>query len=530
VHNRYRTKGDVDEMNKKILIAVTIVVVFAAAAAGVWALKSGGPGAISAADSEAAMPALSGNEEYYFVKLAHPAALVSAITALGDVMTNLTDMTETAGDNELSEMMGENIDLDELPKLMDFLGGITGFIDGTKEMAILVKSPDMTLYLSFLADDEHFNKFISPEGSLRNIEKWDSGRGDGWKFSIGAPIASAEDLAVFNMVRRPAGKSNLVMISSSEEGVRLMTSALDNPSLRMTQARNTTGEDYMLIRLSSDIGWMDGRSPISGELSWGTSGNKTTIQTYTDVYDRTKAPVSSVAQKSEIPLMGNGDLAMFATVDVPFLCFSLFPDSPDPVQTFFDAIEGFAPADNGVTGALIGDMKTLLSQGRLSAAVVLDGENNPSQAYLIIESGANLSINKLFTLITLGINRPAEISGWDTAYSASMSPKMSFVLARKEGAMMLGYGDVAGYGQRANIPDNVGITDASYVSNIYVTSEILDAYEAFQGETIRQALVNAGMPSSIYDIVDLGKIDAIQMKQSELGKGEIDIYWKDQGK
>jgi hypothetical protein len=506
-------------MVKKFLIALSLLVVCAAVAAGVWiardSRKAGTPLA-----AESAMPAVADGGEYLFVKLADTASLGSKIEAAGDMFAAIAE------NGDLPQLRDRNFDMTLIPEIIGVIDDVSGFMNGVKDMAMLVKSPDMTGHLAFIADDENFDKFISPEGIGRRAEKWDTALGDGWKIQVSAPMnPAATDICI---VRKKTGADNLVMISS-EEGAGEMAAAADDPSRRFTAFRRTDGRNFISMRLSMPVGVLSVQKPIFAETSWTTSENVTSIKTYTDAYEAFKSKIGGSGLKnSDFPLLGNGDLMAFAMLDIPFICFSAFPNADDPVQTFLDMALERSRGGEEAAGAFMGDIKALMSKGRISMAAMTAVDNGkPGQLCFFLESGDGAAINKLFSMATLAFNKPEQIEGWDSAYSMSMGPNLSLMFARKGDTIMIGTGGASDFANAARLPEEAnGIVGADNLSSVFVSSKILDAYEAFNGESVQEALRKAGMPESLWELSGLSELEAIRLRQSELGKSEIDVYWK----
>jgi hypothetical protein len=510
---------------KSVIIAAVFGALIVLIAVGVGTMGTrggfGGLGGPDAADEpaggvvgpEIALPDVAPDGEYVFLKLAHPEELGSALSSLGGVITRITE------DGGLSALISKNLDLTEAPTVIDALDEMADFLDDTEQIALLLTSPDMTAYVSLFADDESFDKFISPPaGSLRKVDEW---RGDGWQISLGGS-------PLFYMTKKPYGDSNLVMVSISEDGTDAMTAASGRSSFVPPDDRRTSGADYFQARVSPEplegMEWMSERGPLFFELSWLNDGNKTDFHSFADIYGRLESNIRSSDIKGGFPILGDGDLVMFLTVDMPYACFALFPDRDDPVQAFLDTANEFSPDGVGVPTIFAEDLKALLSNSRLSFAMIM-GDQKVNQAYAVVESGISGPIDRLFTMAQLLINRPAVIEGWDSAYSIDVPEiKSSFVLARKGDSLMIGLGTPAAYEQRANIPEGVDVSGGGYFSNVFVTSRIIDAYRAFQDEI---ASGMGGMEvESLLDI--LSGVDAIQIRQGAPGVGEMSIYWAEE--
>jgi hypothetical protein len=506
-------------MVRKSVIALSLLVVCAAVAAGVWIVRDSRKFGTSLA-AESAMPAVADGGEYFFVKLADTASLGSKIKAAGDMVA---EMAESGG---LSRLGDENFDMTRIPEILGVIGDVSGFMNGVKDMAMLVKSPDMTGHLAFITDDGNFDKFISPEGIGRRAEKWETALGDGWKIQVSDPMnPRATDICI---VRKKTGADNLVMISS-EEGAGEMAAAADDPSHRFTAFRRTDGRNFISMRLSMPVGVLSAPRPIFAEMSWTTGENVTNVKTYTDAYETLKSKMGGSGLKNaDFPLLGNGDLMAFAMADIPFFCFSAFPNSEDPVQTFLDMALARSGGGEEAAGAFMGDIKALMSKGRISmAAMTAADSGKPGQLCFFLESGDGAAINKLFSMATLAFNKPEQIEGWDSAYSMSMGPNLSLVFARKGDAVMIGTGNASDFANSARLPEEAkGIVGAANLSSFFVSSKVLDAYEVFRGESVQEALRKAGMPESLWELSGLGEVEAIRLLQSELGKSEIDVYWK----
>ncbi|MDR3321151.1 MAG: hypothetical protein LBS93_01795, partial [Synergistaceae bacterium] len=255
---------------KSVIIAAVFAALIASLAFGVvtmgtWSGPDASDGSAGAFPGpEIALPGVTPDDEYVFLKLAHPEKFGSALSSFGGAMTGITE------NEALSAIFSRSLDLAEVPRIVGLLGGVTDFLDGAEQMALLATSSDKAVYISLFADDESFDKFISPqEGSVRKVEEW---RADGWKFSVGGSPS-------FYMAKKPFENSNLVMVSFSEEGVDAMITASGGSPFVLPGDRRTSGEDCFRARVSpaalAGMEWMSGRGPLSIELSWSSDGRRT---------------------------------------------------------------------------------------------------------------------------------------------------------------------------------------------------------------------------------------------------------------
>jgi hypothetical protein len=243
----------------------------------------------------------------------------------------------------------------------------------------------------------------------------------------------------------------------------------------------------------------------------------------------TERSVPKSGLDGNLPMLGRGDLAMVAAVDVPFLCFSMFPTASNPVKVFLsDFASGRFPL------AQMQDLTAILESGRVSVVVVADQlKNEPNAAYIVVESKAAESMDRVFALASLFLGSSVDLPGWNSAYSSSIVGGHSVVAARRSDAILFGIGRAEEYAQSPTIPEDIGdFADPHDLVNIVARKPFIDVAEYFFGNAARSKLIERDMWSLAPEDIKskLKEIEAIQLRVMTPEYSNFGIYWGRQGR
>jgi hypothetical protein len=473
---------------------------------------------------EYAIPSVPPEGEMMVVKIADTRPLRKIVpyvsmfleTASGDV---------TQADSRLNRLNRENI-----AKGLSFLDRMNDFLDATESLAFYVTSGDR-FYASLSVDGDKFDKFAaSGGGGLMKREKWDispntnvSSRRDAWILKPSLPGIAKEP---FYMTQWNAGKRDVVNIASGLEEIGKMTEAAENPEKRLRVTRSTEGENFVSVNLAEPMKIRDEFSFSQAETSWSVKDNKLEIRSYFDIYapiaarlaERTFAPVA-------VPLLGDGEVAFFASVD-PAFCISVsFPTEPDPIKKTLDLWGASIPSQ------FTANIEDILRNCRISAVIVAKDQAIDT-AYLVIEAEARDTLEKLYELAKLLMGSPVQLDGWDSAFELNLDARFKTIAARHEGMILFGIGDAASFNKKAGIfADIVPPPDASRVLALTATSRILGVKAPGMGETLRDVmekrLASRDAPEALRNMVWLDKLERFAFTHFLGGKGEINITFKE---
>jgi hypothetical protein len=442
-----------------------------------------------------------------------PYALLFLETASGDV---------TQADSRLNR--------EDIAKGLSFLDKTEDFLDAAEGVAFYAASADK-FYVSLSVDGDKFDKFAeSGDGSLMKREKWDissdanasAGR-DAWILKPSSPEISEEPLY---MTRWNAGGRDVVNIASGAEEIGEMTEAAENPEKRLRVARKTEGENFVAVNFPEPVEMMGGLSFAQAETSWSVKDNKLEIRSYSDMYapvaarltDRTFVP-------GAVPLPGDGEVALFASVDPAFCISASFPTEPDPIKKAFDLWGASIPPQ------FTANIEDVLRNCRISAVIVAKDQSIDT-AYLVIEAEARETLDKLYELARLLAGSPVQLDGWDSAFELNLDRQFKTIMARHEGMILVGMGEVASFNKKAGV--SAGVVpppDASRVLALTATSRILEVKAPGTEETLRnmieKRLASRNVPEALRNIARLDRLERFAFTHSLDGKGEINITFKE---
>ncbi|MDR1915608.1 MAG: hypothetical protein LBQ58_03420 [Synergistaceae bacterium] len=507
-------------MNKKLLLAIVLLLILA----GVFVMRdrvigTSTRGAEEIPNVESALPDVSNYDSFEYIKVVDTESLSYSISELSGFINFV------AGKVYGSEFEDAN-------DVESFLSFMEDFIEMTDELALIAVSSDVPeFYLSFYADDDKFDSFVSDfDSRIIDIEPWeteDAKSGDAW---IVRPLYNSRRNAnSFYMTRRKAGGKSFALLSSSESGIDRMARALNAPSERYKPSRQTEGENVLLGKFKEPFE-MGPYKITSSETGWARLENGFKVDIFSDLYSGSVAMFASQDITGVKPtILGDGELAFFAAAYIPFYLHAVFPGEDDPVGALFDVVgAGAIPAE------FSSDLKEILSQARISAVLTVKDEE-PNTAYIVIESGAKSSLDKLYSLASIFLrSNEIELQGWDSAYFLKLGGGEESIFAHKEGAVLLGIGKASDYAKIPSI-SNVGeLDDISSPSTMMgvileptsLKGEFADAFKQSFRREFNNQLSQSGIPEDIFDGIQFDMVEKFNMRQTLTGHTYINVFFK----
>jgi hypothetical protein len=515
-------------MNKKILWVVVLVL----AAVGVWAMRGGLSPTVSAPEApavDAAMPDVGDADLFTYLKVVDTESLSFSITALSGFLGSLGSI---AGDDD--ELGIGGLDEGSMEQVTSFLDFVRDFVDTADELSLVSASSDAgEFYLSFYTSADKFNLFIT-EGDIVRAEPWETARassGDAWLLRPLLDIG--DDAKSFYMTRRPIGDRSLVFVSLKEDGLDRMERALSDPSARYTPSRMAQGDNVVLAKFKAPIE-VEGQRLSVSEVGWSRSDSSLKIDSYSDMYDAAAAKITSPdAAGSRPPILGDGDLAFFASVYMPFYFNLIFPGEEYPVRAFLEKAGGGA-----VPREIASYIEAILDEARISVALTVKDEE-PNTAYIVIESGAKSAVDGVFSLagLFLGPNK-ADLDGWDSAYSVNTGKSFDILLAKRGNIMLAGIGAADDYTAELPISVSDEMEEITAPSNMFslrfvptvVKGELADAFTEGYEEGLRNALAGntpgGALIENFRGALKFDRIEKITLRQTTDGHSYADIALK----
>ncbi|MDR1650848.1 MAG: hypothetical protein LBR87_03595 [Synergistaceae bacterium] len=511
-------------MNKKIILLAGALVLLAA---GVFAWKSGlllPPDAgqkETVTGPEVSIPGVSDRDSYVYAKVADTESLSSSISFLSEAILKMTGSEVPA---IAADFAGEDV-----RKTLALLGMMKGLADTSSQIAVCAASGDVTeLYASLFVDGGKFDAFVASSDSASfRFEEWatDKAGPEGRAWVRKSAGSKTPDLYI---TKRDLGDRSLVNVSASEAGIDSMNAAASDASKRMSADRVTEGPNFAMVKFREPM-TVRGLSVGSSETSWSAGENRVNIQSYSDVYAGIAAKMSSRDfSPSRTPMLGDGELALYVSLDPLFYSHLIFPGEEDPMRRVLSVYGGSIPEN------LAGEFKTILENSRLSV-VVTTKDNLPNTVYAVLDTAAVESVDRLFGLASL-IFRPGEsLEGWDSASTMPLPGKSySAILARKKGLVLLGVGNVSDYAKTLRLPaSSEGLLAPDGVISVLATSDLLSMKEDEASKSLfeiaEDSMNTPGAAKLLGDMINLKNIRSVSLKQTLDGKGDMDVIWKSEG-
>ncbi|GHV56105.1 hypothetical protein FACS1894216_19670 [Synergistales bacterium] len=509
---------------KKLALAVFACVLIAA----VYFFAFGGGSSVT--DTENALPKVPDNEMYVVMKLKNPGVTAKYLRSFADRLPDLIAKHKDKMPDAYDDYAGRAGD----EEMRDGIGKFCAILDIAKEGAVLfhgVKSGDL--------EDEaetkgSFGAAIFPKegdaeaaaaqiakilGAEDSFIEWDNElNGRGWILETGD---DGEKLFIFGA---DGMKEKAVLISDNGEDIEKMTVALRDKSARFEIKRHNSGDDYILIgaEIKNDKGE---DAKFTAEIALAKDDKSSHIQFYSNAMQiATQITSGSIPRSSikgkDVPLYGEGAVALVAALDIPFACFTAFPRESDPAGALFDK---FADKAELLPPGMEDSIKAVMRDGRISCAASINAAGDEiSAGYFIVESGEKKSLDSLFSLAGMFMREETKIEGWDDARTMRMSAKANVIAARRDGAILLGLGLPEDYAKKAAVPK--GIADfASPVdlANLVATAALFNLKSPLTGQSGSELLLR---DSGLSELIGDSGISALQLRVINPENMNIGIY------
>lgn len=485
---------------KKQVIAVIVILLIAAA---LWALKAGigTPGD----EPERALPLVAGDRQFV-VKMENPETIKERLKMAMAFMEGMRK----------SPLPMPSIDSRGAIELLPLF-------DAARQAAMLGVVDDRgqveKFYLSFIPNPSVFDEMMSGSAhGLVAVTKWEQDKGpEGWTIR---PALSTQGMYELYVLRSGTSKDSPILIARNTDAIDEMLKALKSSSSRVKITRHNPAPDYIQARFPVDV--PSGRQEIATtEAAWIEDATSAHAQFYSDAFSLMtgKEVPRSGLRGDDLPLLGSGDLAVVSAVDIPYACFTVFPKERDPIGKILSAAGSFLPA------SYRDDLSKIMTQGRISAVVTVEeGKDEPSTAYLVIETKAVESLDRLIGIVKPFMSK-SQLAGWESVSTFGLSPRENVVMARRGGILLLGIGDLSHYERKAIVPaslkDFAAPKDLAYVA---ATEAILRVDKSLAGPFLRARMKAYGLDDSLLDEVAAEPF-AIQLRTVTPEKADLGIYW-----
>jgi hypothetical protein len=495
-------------LGKKIAALIAALVI---TAAGIYFFQRRTAGLRDMTSPMDAIPSADGTPAHMLVGVEDTASLSSAISFISNL----------AGRGSVLSIPGVIPDFDAgvLPSAA-YLDMTRDMIDASRSMAMLVTSDDAPgLYVSMFVDDAKFDPLVkSGDGRALRVEAWPGAGNDAWTMRPSGETASAD---VLYITRRNIGGNSVVNIANAPELIGAMSRAAANPAERVKTARKTELPNFVRIKLeeSADV---NGLSLSEAEASWNRTDGLISLQMFSDMYGGVSARLAGGDfSPPPPPLLGYGEPALLASIDPAFFIYAMFPSEDDPFRALFRRA--------GASPLFSGDIEAILRQSRISA-VVTTRENSVGTAYLILDTGAVGSVDKLFGVAGLLLGGGREENGWDSVISVPTGTSVGATVARRGGRVLFGAGDWSEYAKSADISDDA-MKKAASPSNAFGAVIFPSRLIVSEGEMaglfrdgVAGLMESAGPLAALRGDFNPDKIDRFSLAQSRAGRIDIDIF------
>jgi hypothetical protein len=463
-----------------------------------------------------AIPSADGAEARIFMEVGDTRSLSSAVSFVSAILGRTIDAPMP---DAISGMQSPNVG-----RTVDALKTIRDFIDASSSIAMLATttSGDVSgLYVSMFVDDEKFDPLVkSGDGRAVRVEEWAGRGGDAW---IMRPSDGASSADVLYVTRVRAGDKSVVSIADDPKSIEEMSQAAANPARRLTVSRKTEGPNFVSVKFDPSLA-LEELKLGETETSWNVMDDRVAIQWFSDLYSGVASRLASRDfAPSAPPVLGEGELALLASADPSFFIYTMFPNADDPVKSFFGRY------GKGIPSQLTEDLEAILNKCRISVAVATKGKS-VSTAYLVLDTAAESSLDKLYGIASLLLGSGRQLDGWDSVLSVPTGTSVSALVARRGGTLLLGAGEFEEYGKIAEASGDIVERIASPSSMFGLTAfpNRLMVSEGVIAQALSSGLSglarDAGSLAAFRDIIDVGKIDRFDLTQSIDGRTDINIF------
>jgi len=462
-----------------------------------------------------AIPSVEGISAYMLMNVSDTGSLHSALSVLPDLVDKMGKIPRPDGIPDE--------DACKTAETIVFSAKVRDLVGASDAIALYVTSADVLgLYVSMFVDDKKFDPLIkSGDRQLARTEEWTERKGDGDAWILRSD-ASSDD--VLYVTRRHFGETSVVNFAREEKAIEAMAEAAADPSKRL-QMENLPGEpNFIRIKLDEPAE-INGLKLSETELSWSRSDEQVSIRWSSDMFDGVSDRiVSGDFTPNPPPIMGNGELALLASVDPMFVIYSILPDEDDPVKAFSERFV------RGIPAQFAGDLEAILRQCRVSAAVVTSGDV-VCTAYVTIDTAAEETLDKLYGIASLFLGGGKELEGWDSALNVPTGTQLNAIAARRGGTVLFGAGDFEEYRHSAEISGDLEVITS--VSNIFGVKALPSRLKLNEGviagmlqSNIEAYLERIPCIMEFCDTLDFDRVDHVTVTQAVNVVVKIDIYMR----
>jgi hypothetical protein len=469
------------------------------------------PESVSAADSLPALP----EPAYLYMSAADVKTVSSFLSWLSESVSG------TYSARARQAVRPASGDLGEAAGLFRFLADAA---DSSESMAACVTSGDgAEAYASFVMRGEKFDAFAAgmtePRGfRLDELTGETHGGPDVWKLRIVSGDISSD--LCYAARRRIAGE-DVLMVASDVGSIEAMNDALDDPSKRMAPALLTDGENRVRLKFAAPALIAGEPSPAVLEASWVRDERGIGVKTYSDIYSRAAFALAGrdIAEEAA-PILGRGEVVMYASLDPAFLLHAAFPRESDPIKFALERPASPLPAQ------ISAELEKVLGNCRISAVIVRE-ETAPSAAYLILQTAEDEALQKLMNFAALFLSTEAAAEGWDEAYAVPAGRGASASLAAKKGTALLGVGDLRAHGEKNEFPG--GAASSAEALTFFLSSGLFSMKSSERGKTVGEILAEHSsareIPAFLPDA--LKNMERVTLSLELNGWGNLDIVMKE---
>jgi hypothetical protein len=409
---------------------------------------------------------------------------------------------------------------------------LANMADSSEGMALCVTSGNHAEeYASFVMRGEKFDALVDamnePGGGYR-LDELAGGtfaRHDGvdaWELKIVSGDMSTD---LCYVARRKISEANVIMVASNEDSIEEMNDALDDPSGRFAPAMYTDGENHVLMKFGEPANINIGSGgPLPGvlEASWTRDERGIGVRTYSDMYKRAALSLAGrEAAAPGAPILGEGTVSFYASLDPAFVIYSVFPRESDPIKF---AVSRTAPS---LPAQISAELEKILGNCRLSS-VVVQQELTPSVAYLVLQTPEDDALQKLVNSITPLFAPAADIEGWDAVYAVPSALGLNASLAVRNGTVLLGVGDIREHSKKNAFPDDTPDISSPGALTFFLSSGLFSMKSSPADKTIGEMLADTlsarEIPNFLLSAAET--VERVTLSLEPTGRGSMDILLK----
>lgn len=403
--------------------------------------------------------------------------------------------------------------------------GLVGLMDVAEQAAFLIvgnedEGPGTGFYLSFFPHEKAFDELMAnPDSALISIEKWEQDKGgEGWVLKPAIPVAGFfEKLPALYLLRSGTAKNSPVLVTDRPESIYEMKKALAGSASRIRIKRYNPAPDYLQARYPVKTPSGEAESATT-EIAWIEDETSAHAQFYSDAFSLItgRSVPKSGLKGNDLPLLGNGSLALVGAVDIPYACFTAFPSAGDPIGRVMKELGPLVPSQYRE------DIRKIMAEGRISVVMVTEDESktDPNTAYFVLESTAKESLERLATLPKSMMKKSA-LEGWDSCYTVEIGRNFNLLLAQRGNVLLLGMGALSEYGRKAGIPTEIRDFAAPHdLANLVATPSFWNIVRP----TFKQRMMAYGIDPSFMDDPAI-KPCTVQLRVMTPEKADLGLYW-----